>query len=68
MWKCPKCGREFQRTGQSHCCGKKPATVDEYILSQDEEKQAAAAEKTAATGTSEATGTTAATDAKPDEA
>lgn len=39
-WKCPKCGREFQNINQSHYCGKKPQTIDEYILFQDEEKQA----------------------------
>ena len=39
MWKCPKCGREFKKKGQSHYCGEKPKTIDEYILSQDEEKQ-----------------------------
>lgn len=39
MWKCPKCGREFKKNGQSHFCGEKPNTIDEYILSQDEDKQ-----------------------------
>ena len=39
MWKCPKCGREFKNTNQGHYCGEKPETVDEYILSQDEEKR-----------------------------
>ena len=39
MWQCPKCGREFKKKGQSHYCGEKPKTIDEYILSQDEEKQ-----------------------------
>ena len=38
MWKCPKCGREFKKNGQSHFCGEKPKTIDEYILSQDEDK------------------------------
>lgn len=37
-WICPKCGREFSRTGQPHFCGK-PQTVDEYIASQDEKLQ-----------------------------
>ena len=36
MWKCPKCGRSFKREEQSHYCGKAPATIDEYINSQDE--------------------------------
>ncbi len=36
MWKCPKCGRTFKKEGQSHYCGKAPATVDEYIAAQDE--------------------------------
>ena len=39
MWKCPKCGREFEQKGQSHYCGEKPQTVDEYILCQDADKQ-----------------------------
>ncbi len=39
MWKCPECGREFKHTGQDHACGEKPATIDEYIAAQDEEKQ-----------------------------
>ena len=34
-WKCPKCGREFIRTGQPHYCGR-PNTVDEYIEAQEE--------------------------------
>ncbi len=37
-WKCPRCGREFSRQDQPHYCGK-PATVDEYIESQDETVQ-----------------------------
>ena len=36
MWKCPKCGRFFKKEGRSHYCGKKPETIDEYILAQDE--------------------------------
>lgn len=39
MWKCPQCGREFKKKGQSHYCGEKPKTIDEYILSQDADKQ-----------------------------
>ena len=39
MWKCPKCGREFKNKDQSHYCGEKPKTIDEYILSQDADKQ-----------------------------
>ena len=40
MWKCPKCGREFKNTNQDHYCGEKPKTIEEYIMRQDEEKQA----------------------------
>ena len=40
MWKCPKCGKEFKNINQSHYCGEKPKTIDEYIMRQDEEKQA----------------------------
>ncbi len=36
MWKCPLCGRSFQKENQSHYCGKAPETVDAYILAQDE--------------------------------
>ena len=35
MWKCPRCGRAFNRQAQQHYCGR-PATVDEYIEAQDE--------------------------------
>ena len=37
MWKCPKCGRTFQKENQGHYCGKAPQTVEEYILAQDED-------------------------------
>lgn len=40
MWKCPRCGREFKNTNQSHYCGEKPKSFEEYILSQDDDKQA----------------------------
>jgi len=39
MWVCPKCGRSFKNTGQSHYCGKAPATIEEYISTQPEEVQ-----------------------------
>ena len=39
LWKCPKCGRKFKKKGQDHYCGEKPKTIDEYILSQDADKQ-----------------------------
>lgn len=39
MWKCPGCGKTFKKRNQSHYCGEKPGTVDEYILRQDSEKQ-----------------------------
>jgi len=38
MWKCPKCGREFERQEQQHYC-EKPKTVDAYIAAQDETVQ-----------------------------
>ena len=38
-WICPKCGRSFKKDNQGHYCGKAPETIDEYILSQDEEIQ-----------------------------
>lgn len=37
MWTCPKCGRTFKNQNQSHYCGKKPETIDEYIQAQSEE-------------------------------
>lgn len=36
MWTCPKCGRSFKNTNQSHTCGSAPATVDAYIADQPE--------------------------------
>ena len=39
MWVCPKCGRSFKNTEQSHYCGKPPATIEEYIAAQPEEAQ-----------------------------
>ncbi len=36
MWQCPKCKRKFAKNNQSHYCGQKPKTVDEYILGFDE--------------------------------
>ncbi|MDO5028430.1 MAG: DUF1801 domain-containing protein [Bacillota bacterium] len=39
MWTCPDCGKTFKKTNQSHYCGPKPTTIDEYILNQREEIQ-----------------------------
>lgn len=39
LWKCPKCGRTFAKREQGHYCGDKPADIDSYILSQDEDRQ-----------------------------
>lgn len=39
MWKCPKCGRTFQKENQQHYCGRAPETIDEYISEQPEEIQ-----------------------------
>ena len=39
MWKCPKCGKEFKNTNQSHYCGEKPKIIEEYIMRQDDERQ-----------------------------
>ena len=39
MWVCPKCGRSFKNRNQSHYCGERPKTIDEYISAQDEEQQ-----------------------------
>lgn len=40
LWACPKCGRTFRNREQSHYCGEKPKSVDEYIAAQDEDKRA----------------------------
>ena len=37
-WKCPKCGRVFQRQNQDHYCAK-PQSIDEYISAQEEKDQ-----------------------------
>jgi len=37
MYQCPKCGRDFKNTNQSHYCSDKPTTIDEYIAAQPEE-------------------------------
>ena len=37
MWTCPKCGRTFARTNQSHSCGERPLSVDEYLARQPED-------------------------------
>ena len=31
MWRCQKCGREFQNENQQHYCGESPKTVEAYI-------------------------------------
>ena len=35
MWKCLKCGKEFENVNQNHSCVK-PETVDDYIAGQPE--------------------------------
>ena len=37
-WKCPRCGRVFDRQDQHHFC-EKPQTIDAYIEAQDEAVQ-----------------------------
>ena len=39
MWECPKCGRKFKNTNQSHYCGVAPQTSEEYIAGQPEYTQ-----------------------------
>lgn len=39
MWTCPKCHRTFKHENQSHYCGEKPKTIDDYIASQEERKR-----------------------------
>ena len=38
-WKCPKCGREFSRRGQSHFCGETPQRMEDYIMTFDSDIQ-----------------------------
>lgn len=37
-WKCPKCGREFDKKNQGHYC-LKPQSIDEYIALYDKDIQ-----------------------------
>ena len=37
MWQCPNCGRDFKNANQSHYCGSKASTIDEYISAQNQE-------------------------------
>ena len=39
MWECPKCGRKFKNTNQSHYCGTAPQSIEEYIAQQPEDTQ-----------------------------
>jgi uncharacterized protein YdhG (YjbR/CyaY superfamily) len=39
MWKCPKCGRDFDGQPPHHFCDSGAATIDEYINRQAEEFQ-----------------------------
>lgn len=39
-WKCPLCGRSFEKQNQQHYCNVKPVTIAEYIATvDDKEKQ-----------------------------
>jgi uncharacterized protein YdhG (YjbR/CyaY superfamily) len=38
MWKCQKCGQEFDKSNQSHFCGD-AKTIDSYIAGQPESVQ-----------------------------
>ncbi len=37
MWKCPNCGRKFEKTEQHHFCTEPPKTIEEYIAVQSED-------------------------------
>ncbi len=39
MWECPKCGRKFKHTNQSHYCGAAPQSIEEYIAQQPQYAQ-----------------------------
>lgn len=39
MWECPKCGRKFKNTDQSHYCGAAPQNIEEYIIRQPDYTQ-----------------------------
>ena len=34
MWKCQKCGQEFEKAYQAHTCGEPLKTIDSYITGQ----------------------------------
>lgn len=36
LWECPKCGRKFERRGQSHSCS--PYKLDKHFAGKPEEK------------------------------
>ncbi len=39
MWKCSKCGREFENQDQTHACNAPVTIIDEYIAEQPEAVQ-----------------------------
>jgi len=39
MWKCPKCGREFENQDQTHDCHAPATPIDEYVTGQPEAVQ-----------------------------
>jgi len=39
MWRCEKCGREFEKINQSHFCGEPDESIDAYIALQPEHVQ-----------------------------
>ncbi len=39
MWKCPKCGSEFEIENQDHICSETPTPIDAYISEQPERLQ-----------------------------
>ena len=39
MWKCPKCGREFEIENQVHNCGETSTPIEDYIFTQPERIQ-----------------------------
>lgn len=37
LWKCPKCGRQFEKHGQSHSC--KPYAIEQHFEGRPDEKK-----------------------------
>lgn len=39
MWICPECHRQFKKLNQNHYCSKKPESIEEYLMMQEDTKR-----------------------------